>query len=95
MYPLFLIVSILLFLARWAINWIILNNQNQTKYSMFSLSKTFGKQYLGMMKHMAISEWTLYWKNKDKNSLKKISNILSLSTLIAIICAIFAFNMGK
>ena len=92
MYPTFLIITIFLFLIRWTINWRILNKQNQTKFSFFTNPMD---DFFSYLKHVFISEWTLYWENADKSILKKISNILSLLTLVSLLWTIYAFTKYK
>jgi len=74
-------------MARWLINWEILNKINSTNYVFMGISSF--EDYFGMVKHMIISQWTLFWKNDDKNSKKLIANILSIITVIAIVGMFF------
>ncbi len=90
-YPIFLFITIILFVIRWTINWRIINNQNQTNYSIF-FSQHQRHNPLGLLNHTITSQWTLYWKNGDKILLKKISNILSALTFATLVWTLHAFN---
>jgi hypothetical protein len=70
------IIAICLFLLRWILNWVILNEINKTKYSPFRMSYSLD-DFLPMMKHIAISEWKIWWKGDDLKELKNYSNLLS------------------
>jgi endo-1,4-beta-mannosidase len=70
------IIAICLFLLSWSLNWVILNRINKTTYSPFRTNYSIG-DFMPMMKHVAISEWKIWWKGEDFRELKGYSNLLS------------------
>jgi hypothetical protein len=71
-----LIFAICSFLLRWSLNWIILNRINKTRHSPFRADYRVD-DFIPLMKHVAISEWKIWWKGDDLKELKLYSNLLS------------------
>lgn len=70
------IFAVCSFLLRWLLNWIILNRINKTKYSPFRTDYSID-DFIPFMKHVAISEWQIWWKGDDLKEMKCYSNLLS------------------
>lgn len=94
MYPIFLFITVISFIIRWTLNWRIQNKINNTNYSILSRQESF-TGYITLFKHMMISEWTFYWSNKEKNNLKKTSNLFSAITILSLLFTIIAFYYLK
>jgi hypothetical protein len=65
-----LIFAICSFLIRWILNWIILNRINNTKLSPLRTNSV--DEFIPMIKHIAISEWKIWWKGDDLENLSFI-----------------------
>ncbi|PBQ30466.1 hypothetical protein CNR22_01350 [Sphingobacteriaceae bacterium] len=91
LFPIFLVITVALFLVRWIINWEILNKQNATNFSFFKPPRLMADM-LHWTKHTFLSEWILYWKNEDNNCWKRTSNFLSLLTFIALFFTFYTFK---
>jgi len=92
------IVAFFLFLLRWALNWVILNRVNKTSYSLFRTDYSIS-DYFPLIKHIAISEWKIWWKGDDQKKLKGYSNVLSgglyiLILVIVMLIVILKVNAG-
>ena len=88
---LLLLIALGLFLVRWLINWKLLNLKNGTSFSMFGANYSQNDLW-GMFRHMAISEWNIWWFDlQDQRTMKIISNILSTIIYTVIVGTIITF----
>ncbi|MDO1451420.1 hypothetical protein Q0590_34415 [Rhodocytophaga aerolata] len=72
-----LLTGLCCFILRWAINWILLNKVNKTNYSPFRASYSLS-DIIPMFRHVAISEWKVWWRGEEYSTLKVVSNTLSV-----------------
>jgi hypothetical protein len=90
MFSTLLYIAIISFLIRWYLNWGILNKVNNTRF-VFGSVNSFDN-YFAMVKHMIISQWTLFWFNREKSWKKQVSNMLSI---IMVLCLAAMFFVGS
>ena len=70
------ITCVILFGLRWITNWKLLNQENKTNFNLLQIGYSFSD--LGpLMKHIALSEWKLWWMGSDEKPLKQLSNLFS------------------
>ncbi len=86
-----LIIGCGLFAVRWLVNWRLLNLKNGTSFSLFRTDYSL-REFFQMFKHMAISEWKLWWFDlQDQRALKVISNTLSVTIYLFFIGLIIIY----
>lgn len=90
-------ILLFVFLARWFINWTLLNTDNETSFSMFTTNLP-PSSFLKLLKHIVVSEWKFWWFNlEEQKSAKIMSNTLSAIiyslSLLLIISLIFKYKV--
>jgi hypothetical protein len=84
-------VALASFLIRWGVNWVLLNRINNTDFFSFKRLYSF-EHFFPLLKHIAVSEWKLWWKGPDHSYLKKISNILSVMLYSCVTALVMIIN---
>ncbi len=85
------IISITSFCIRWVTNWILLNKINHTNYYPFLNNYSFN-DFIPLFKHVAISEWKIWWGGNEFRQLTYFSNIFSVILYLAVILISVSFK---
>jgi len=88
---LFLIVTGL-YLFRGLLNWVLLNQVNETNHPIIFNAKTV--DLILTLRHLTISFLKVWWNGDEFRTFKRISNIISGLLYLSILTLVLSFIIG-